>query len=44
LAVLRRLALNVARAHPDNTTSLRLKLKRAGWNDNFLLEMVAHMR
>jgi predicted transposase YbfD/YdcC len=44
LAVLRRLALNVARAHPDNTTSLRLKLKRAGWNDNFLLELVAHMR
>ena len=44
LAMLRRLALNVARAHPDTTTSLRLKLKRAGWNDNFLLELVAHMR
>jgi predicted transposase YbfD/YdcC len=44
LAVLRRLALNVARAHPDTKTSLRLKLKRAGWNDNFLLEMVGHMR
>lgn len=44
LAVLRRLALNVARAHPDTTTSLRLKLKRAGWNDNFLLELVGHMR
>ena len=44
LAVLRRLALNVARAHPDTTTSLRLKLKRAGWNDNFLLELVRHMR
>ena len=44
LAVLRRLALNVARAHPDTTTSLRLKLKRAGWNDKFLLELVAHMR
>jgi predicted transposase YbfD/YdcC len=44
LAVLRRLALNVARAHPDQTTSLRLKLKRAGWNDKFLLELVGHMR
>jgi predicted transposase YbfD/YdcC len=44
LAVLRRLALNVARAHPDTKTSLRLKLKRAGWNDNYLLELVGHMR
>lgn len=44
LAVLRRLALNVARAHPDTKTSLRGKLKRAGWNDNFLLELLAHMR
>ena len=44
LAVLRRLALNVARAHPDNTTSLRGKLKRAGWNDAFLFELLGHMR
>ncbi len=44
LAVLRRLALNVARAHPDNTTSLRGKLKRAGWNDTFLFELLGHMR
>lgn len=44
LAVLRRLALNVARAHPDTSTSLRLKLKRAGWNDAFLFELIAHMR
>lgn len=44
LAVLRRLALNLARAHPDNTTSLRGKLKRAGWNDDFLFELLAHMR
>ena len=44
LAVLRRLALNVARAHPDTKTSLRLKLKRAGWNDKSLLELVGHMR
>src|SRR6267378_7709093 len=44
LAVLRRLALNVARAHPDTTTSLRGKLKRAGWNDAFLFEILGHMR
>lgn len=44
LAVLRRLALNVARAHPDAKTSLRGKLKRAGWDDAFLLDMLRHMR
>jgi len=44
LAVLRRMALNVARAHPDTKTSLRSKLKRAGWDDAFLFDMVRHMR
>jgi len=44
LAVLRRLALNVARAHPDTKTSLRLKLKRAGWSDVFLFQLIGHMR
>jgi predicted transposase YbfD/YdcC len=44
LALLRRLALNIARAHPDTKTSMRLKLKRAGWNENFLFELLAHMR
>ena len=44
LAVLRRLALNVARAHPDAKTSLRGKLKRAGWDDAFLFDMLRHMR
>ena len=44
LAVLRRLALNVARAHPDNTISLRGKLKRAGWNDAYLFDLLGHMR
>lgn len=44
IAVLRRLALNLARAHPDTKTSLRGKLKRAGWDDTFLLDMLAHMR
>lgn len=44
LAVLRRLALNIARAHPDAKTSLRGKLKRAGWDDAFLFDMLRHMR
>ena len=44
LAVLRRLAINVARAHPDQKTFLRAKLKRAGWSDAFLFEMLANMR
>ena len=44
LAVLRRLALNVARADPDTTTSLRGKLKRAGWNDAFLFQLLGNMR
>lgn len=44
LAILRRLALNIARAHPDNKTSLRGKLKRAGWNQNFMFDMLANMR
>jgi predicted transposase YbfD/YdcC len=44
LAVLRRLALNVARAHPDTKTSLRGKFKRAGWDEAFLFDMLRHMR
>jgi len=44
LAVLRRLALNIARAHPDKKTSMRLKLKRAGWDENFLFDLIRHMR
>lgn len=44
LAVLRRLALNIARAHPDAKTSLRGKLKRAGWDETFLFDMLRHMR
>jgi|SRR5664279_464492 len=44
LAVLKRLALNIARAHPDTTSSLRSKLKRAGWDDAFLFDMLGHMR
>ncbi len=44
LAVLRRLALNIARAHPDTKTSLRRKLLRAGWDDTFLFDLIRHMR
>ena len=44
LAILKRLAVNVARAHPDTKTSLRAKLKRPGWDDSFLFDMLSHMR
>lgn len=44
LAVLRRLALNIARAHPDTKTSLRGKLKQAAWDDSFLIDMLLNMR
>lgn len=43
LAVLRSLALNIIRSHPD-TASIRRKIKRAGWDDAFLLSMLGHMR
>jgi predicted transposase YbfD/YdcC len=40
LAILRKLALNVARSHPA-PTSLRQKLKRAGWDNAFLFELLS---
>jgi predicted transposase YbfD/YdcC len=43
LAILRRLALNIIRHHPAKT-SIRQKVKRAGWENAFLLELLAHMR
>jgi len=43
LAILRRLALNILRANPDRT-SLRRKIKRAGWDDAFLTATLSHMR
>lgn len=43
LAVVRRMALNILRAHPD-TSSLNLKRRRAGWNDDFLIELVTHLQ
>jgi predicted transposase YbfD/YdcC len=44
LALIRRLALNIARAHPDTKTSLRRKLLRAGWDEAFLFDLIRHMR
>lgn len=43
LAVLRRLALNILRSHPAKI-SMRQKVKRAGWDDAFLLDLLGHMR
>ena len=43
LAILRRLALNIVRNHPARI-SMRRKIKRAGWDDAFLLELLGHMR
>jgi len=43
LAILRRLALNILRAHPA-PFSMRQKIKTAGWDDSFLLSMFSHMR
>ncbi len=43
LAVIRHIALNILRANP-NKTSLRLKRRRAGWDDAFLLELLTHVR
>ncbi len=43
LAIVRKLALNALRTHPDKT-SLRGKIKRAGWERPFLLSLFAHMR
>lgn len=43
LALVRKLALNLLRQHPDKG-SIKGKIKRAGWNDDFLLSLLAHMR
>jgi predicted transposase YbfD/YdcC len=42
-AVLRRFAVNLIRAHPARI-SMRQKVKRAGWDDAFLLDLLSHMR
>jgi predicted transposase YbfD/YdcC len=43
LAILRRFAVNIIRSHPD-PISMRQKVKRAGWDDAFLLDLLSHMR
>jgi predicted transposase YbfD/YdcC len=43
LAVLRRLALNIIRSHPA-PISMRQKVKRAAWDDAFLIDLLGHMR
>jgi predicted transposase YbfD/YdcC len=43
LALLRKLALNTLRSHPAKA-SIKTKIKRAGWNDAFLLSLLGHMR
>jgi predicted transposase YbfD/YdcC len=43
IALLRRLALNLLRADPAKG-SIRLKVKRAGWRDDYLLSLLRQMR
>lgn len=43
IAVLRKLALNLLRSSPDKA-SIRRKVKRAGWDDTFLLTLLSQMR
>lgn len=43
IALLRKLALNLLRSHPDKA-SIRRKIKKAGWDDMFLLSILGHMR
>jgi predicted transposase YbfD/YdcC len=43
LAVLRRIALNTLRAHPDKA-SINIKRRRAGWNDSFLIQLFTQMQ
>jgi predicted transposase YbfD/YdcC len=43
LALVRKLALNLLRTHPDKA-SIRRKVKRAGWDDTFLLSLLGQMR
>ena len=43
IALLRKMALNMLRASPDKA-SIRRKIKKAGWNNKFLLSLLFHMR
>lgn len=43
LAIMRKLALNIHRTNPYRA-SLRRKIKRAGWDDAYLMDTIGHMR
>ena len=43
LALLRKIALNILQTLPLKA-SIRRKIKRAGWDDAFLLQAISHMR
>jgi predicted transposase YbfD/YdcC len=43
LALIRKLALNILRHNPEKA-SIKVKIKRAGWDDTFLLSLLGHMR
>ena len=43
LALVRRFAINLIRSHPAQN-SMRQKIKRAAWDDSFLLGLLAQMR
>jgi len=43
LAILRKIALNLLRTHPGKA-SIRRKIKKAGWDDSFLISLIAQMR
>ncbi|WP_332687820.1 ISAs1 family transposase [Devosia sp.] len=43
LAIIRKIALNLIRSHPDKG-SIKGKIKRAAWNDAFLRSLIAQMR
>lgn len=43
LALIRKLALNLLRQHPEKG-SIKGKIKRAAWNENFLLSLISQMR
>jgi predicted transposase YbfD/YdcC len=44
LATIKRMALNAARAQPDQKMSMRRKLRKASWDEAYLLELVSHVR
>lgn len=43
IALLRRLALNILRTD-DSTASIRRKIKRAGWDHDYLFQLLSHMQ